>query len=467
MRLPGFLCVMFLCLWSHSLLSQAYPDLDSVITRFFDRYSFEEEYPVRLRFAKKPKGWTVYEGSFLAPDTVVNEQIYWSSASKRFLPLGYKPANAYQRTRDFEVRRYLREYQTEVDLFDHTPFYGYTNWSRDVIQEFELNSEQKDNPLFLEGLAYAYWTEAVAEIRPTDPYIAGTDSTVGYGKMPSKAFKELRKGIQAALNAYKKIPDLDPDFLMKDSTPISSFLPSAYMKAAHLFRSVREDRWGKNMLNRANYPEEALADTRTMLDALNKEAFLFCWEENEIYPIWYLQQTEKEYASLKVIYLPLLDEAYYLEMLRKELPTFGFTASLDLFEDEQRQFVYLEDGDGQKPLQELISQAYSQDTTQQLRLVTEYYPYMPGREFRLEISEEDLMGASWLSLKEKREPFLKGKLEGNFLSRRTLILLDFLTAYRWKSPVHFLNVPEKELSFLKENLTTYGRTYLLEPGMKE
>ncbi|MEM6765142.1 MAG: hypothetical protein AAF655_09455 [Bacteroidota bacterium] len=448
--------------------AQTYPSMEAVITRFFERYNFEEEYPARLRFAKKPEGWTVYEGSFLAPDTVINEQLFWSAVSGRFLAINARGgAYTFQRTRDFEVRRYLREYQAEIALFDHSPFYGYKGWSEDVIQALERDPKLEEDALFMEGLAYAYWAEAVAPYRPTDPYVTGTDSPVGYEELPNKAFKQLRKGVQQALDAYEQIATTDPAYLMRDSLSIETFLPKTYMKASHLFLSLGEDKWAKNMLSKVDYSPKALSEAQILLASLNPESFLFTWEEEEIYPLWYLQQTTKIYSNLNVIHLPLLDELYYLEMLKDLQPSFSFSASLALFSNEKRQFVYLEEGRGRKPLSDLLTQAYSEDTAQQLKLVSAFYPYLPNRKFSMEISARNLEAAAWLSMKENRQTLMEGELEGNYLSRRTLILLDFLASYDWRSPIHFLGVPDEEIHFVEKYLTTYGQTYLLEPGMRE
>lgn len=283
------------------VLGQTMPTFHEVIRSYFTHYKFDDGgKPLSVSFQKKRDGW--YTSDVGPYWDYYRPQLFWSAATKKYLPLQYYSARvASDNTVETDIGQYISLAENNpASLYDDNIYYGYMGWEVDVIQEFADKASLTDRQL--NGLAQAYIKHAASFFRAT------LDVPV-----PGPGVSEKNNFImfmEKALKAYEMLYKTAPAY--------------HYVYAWHTLRMAGYPAEATKFLKPGIYPENLLIKARSFLRDASKNAILVTQGDrtmfppwvtvaiNDTYPIWYVQQTENYRTDVTVVDYNLLGARLYI-----------------------------------------------------------------------------------------------------------------------------------------------------------
>jgi hypothetical protein len=203
-------------------------------------------------------------------------------------------------------------------------------------------------------------------------------------------------------------------------------------------------------------------NARNILASCQPNAILFTGGDNDTFPLWYLQEVEGYRTDVRVMVLSYFNTDWYINQLRKkyyESEPFSFT----LDEKAYRQYgpndvLYIQESfksgiDFRKYLQ-LLKEEHSA-----LKVATsggDYYNILPSRTLLLNISD---------SVDNTQKPLQMAlRVNGNYLQKNGLALLDIVASNNWERPVYFNFTSLNTAGFeLDPYVVQEGNVYRLTP----
>jgi hypothetical protein len=202
-------------------------------------------------------------------------------------------------------------------------------------------------------------------------------------------------------------------------------------------------------------------NARNILASCQPNAILFTGGDNDTFPLWYLQEVEGFRTDVRVMVLSYFNTDWYINQLRKKYYA-SEPFALTLSEKAYRQYgpndvLYLQESikegiDLRKYLQ-LLEQEHPA-----LKVETsagDYYNVLPSRTILINVDDgSDNQKSAQMAL----------QVQGNFLQKNGLALLDLVVSNKWQRPVYFnftsLNTAGIELD---PYVVQEGNVYRLTP----
>lgn len=202
-------------------------------------------------------------------------------------------------------------------------------------------------------------------------------------------------------------------------------------------------------------------NARTVLNNCAPNAVLFTGGDNDTFPLWYLQEVEGLRTDVRVMVLSYFNTDWYIEQLRRpyyQSPPLKFGLS----EKDYRQYgvndvLYLED-----------QIAHGVDVQQYLKLINEDHPAL--RRVGNDGDYYHILPSRFLRIKDDKSPTkeLVFKVDGNFLEKNSLAILDLIVSNRWERPFYFNFTSMNTLSMdIKPYLVQEGLIYRLTPNRSD
>lgn len=201
-------------------------------------------------------------------------------------------------------------------------------------------------------------------------------------------------------------------------------------------------------------------NARSILNSCAPNSIFFTGGDNDTFPLWYLQEVEGFRTDVRVMVLSYMNADWYINQLRQRY-YHSSAFDLTLSEDDYRQYgpndvLYL---------QETIKAAI--DAKQYIQLLKAEHPALrqvsrTGEPFHILPSRSLVLTTGDASSNDKRQ--LVFTLDGDYLSKNALAIIDLIISNGWERPIHFNFTSMNTLGLhLAPYLVDEGPVYRLVP----
>ena len=266
-----YLVILCCCFILKPLFMQAadhpFPTLQQVVTYFYKNYKFESKV-VTLKFSKKKAGWYVNEIDYYKPDQVMKEQLFWSKEKGEYVVLSYEKG-----FEDFDFGN--SPYIQEEYFYQRSPYYGYSGWDLDVINDF--GNAKNHNDTLLEALARAYsnyaqgylWAqfsymtkgEDRSEIKSTDP-------------IPETRIQKFLHYEDLSLAMFKKLSEQYPKYQMIVGNSFMKY-SNECVNVFYVMSLLGKKEEALKYINEKLFTEELIDYAKNILISCRQNAVLF------------------------------------------------------------------------------------------------------------------------------------------------------------------------------------------------
>ncbi|MBP6649402.1 MAG: DUF2723 domain-containing protein, partial [Bacteroidia bacterium] len=208
------------------------------------------------------------------------------------------------------------------------------------------------------------------------------------------------------------------------------------------------------------------------LNSCDRNAILFTNGDNDTFPLWYVQEVEGVRTDVRVVNLSLLNTDWYVDQLkRKYYDSDPITISWtqDKYRLGRRDYIPFYDRGIKEPVEikELVDFMGSDEAQAKARTNSgEEINYFPTKNVKLTVDAAEVL-ANGAVAKEDADKIVKvmeWTLDGNYLMKNDLMILNILANNHWKRPIYFATTVGSE-NYL--NLEPYfqleGLTYRIVP----
>ncbi len=215
---------------------------------------------------------------------------------------------------------------------------------------------------------------------------------------------------------------------------------------------------------------------KNYLESCAPNAILFTNGDNDTFPLWYAQEVEGIRTDVRVVCLELLNTDWYIDqMVHKAYDSDPVPFSLSKWQYRQgtRDVVLFHDRKvkGYISVKELVEFAKSEDRANQLEVQSgTFYNYFPTRNMSVPVDSTTVVnnGTVPKELAGRIVKNIEWSMEGSYVQKNDLMVLDLLAHNNWKRPVYFAaTAPASSYLNLAPYLQLEGLAYRLVPIKQE
>lgn len=311
-------CLIMLVLCAQNLCAQNdyfwdLPGYKKLLHDFYQTYEVSQEH--EIAFIKKPAGWylTYTDTQLRVPHTILFRRSGSASYAKVVLPLrANKP--------DAGDLNSLPEFQSKLGQlldFERCAYYGYDQWSWDVINAYAgkpgLNERE------LESLGRAYASYANGFLEHFQYSFKANAGSIYRQEVPMQNGLKIRLDSfvyyeEKCITQYKKLVLLNPDYhtlVGNIRTKLNNEYVDIYLKLRLSGAHQRAD----SFIHKCNYPDIILNTASNYLNGLPKNSILFTNGDNDTYPLWYIQAVKGQRQDVAVINTSLLGINGFVQLI--------------------------------------------------------------------------------------------------------------------------------------------------------
>lgn len=208
------------------------------------------------------------------------------------------------------------------------------------------------------------------------------------------------------------------------------------------------------------------------LNSCERNAILFTNGDNDTFPLWYVQEVEGVRTDVRVVNLSLLNTDWYVDQLKRKYydsDPINISWAQDKYMLGRRDYIPFYDRGLKEAveLKEMVDFMGSDDAQAKARTNSgEEVNYFPTKNVKLTVNREEVLANGVVSKDEadKIVPVMTWSLDGNYLMKNDLMILNILANNHWKRPIYFATTVGSE-NYL--NLEPYfqleGLTYRIVP----
>ncbi len=178
--------------------------------------------------------------------------------------------------------------------------------------------------------------------------------------------------------------------------------------------------------------------------ALEPNAILFTFGDNDTYPLWYVQEVENVRTDVRIINLSLIGVDWYINHQRatlNESPAVNFTIAESSYRGSKRNQVYFYNQSGKmKPMSAERALQFCNDRHPLPSSSRELESYLPSNKLFIPIDRNRAINSGWISANDPapvsdKIPFDYGKK--TFLTKGEVAIMDIIVSNVYKRPVYF------------------------------
>lgn len=208
------------------------------------------------------------------------------------------------------------------------------------------------------------------------------------------------------------------------------------------------------------------------LNSCEKNAILFTNGDNDTFPLWYVQEVEGIRTDVRVVNLSLLNTDWYVNQLKRKYydsDAINISWSEDKYMLGKRDYIPFYDRGLKAPveLKELVDFMGNDDPQYMATMNSgEKINYFPTKSLKLTVNKQQVLDNGVVSPEnaDKIVGEMTWSIDGNYLMKNDLMILNILANNNWKRPIYFATTVGSE-NYL--NLEPYfqleGLTYRIVP----
>jgi hypothetical protein len=438
-----------------------YPGYSDVIVNFLNEYSISGiEYPNQFSLAKKPDGWHAMIIDKTAEKTI-RDELYWARKQKSFREINFPPATANASDPGYKsiIENWTNNYYTGI-----LPYWGYSGWDKDIIDEYGKKKKLPDT--LLNALARAYVSYA-SNLLSTNTGFSSKEVRFnlpeGQNALSEKQLAEYREYEHKGIETYYKLWQINPDFetFVADIYNIySNEVMNCYLTLCFYQNNIE----AQTELKEGLYDPFIRDMAKRYLASCDSNAILITNGDIDTYPLLYIQESEGFRKDVSVVNINLLNDGRYISYLRQDNPErepvpcrlpdeFYWNNSAGYFNVTNQ----VESSD----ITEAIDFVASDDPRTKLQQTHGEFDYLPAKKIKMNVDIKNFPDG----YTEKGD---HGKLiitlDRNYILMSHFCFLDILSTNNFKRPIYFaISVSRDNFLGMEEYFQCEGMAFKITP----
>lgn len=316
-KLLSLLFVCLICTLSNAQKLAEFPPYEQVVNQFLTTTTvckMETRGLQKITFEKRKDGYwvgmSIYSQENLEYE-IKDKFLFWSP-KKGFQKVSLDGGTPNTPLLSVDLLRQAPNPIANQDKFNIHPFYGYLNWEDDVIQ-FYTKKEKKGALSAME-----YYSIGRAYSSKCNTYILEE----------GKKITSLRKdSINLVINTYSEWQDkaiLNFEKSYKKDANLETIVGRIYNKYCNEFMHkynnlslyANQETALKAIEGKELYSETTLAFAKNLLNNCPPNAILFCYGDNDTWPLMYLQLVQNYRTDVLLVNTSLIAIDYYIDLIQ-------------------------------------------------------------------------------------------------------------------------------------------------------
>ncbi len=410
-----------------------FPNYDEVVTHFFLNYSVADVVsPKLLSFEKSPNGWFAVVKDWSEKENVIKKELLWDNKKNAFQKIAFDKL-MFEGENENQIKTFKQAFGRQYYYI--SPYYGYSGWDWDVIQEYKDAKNLSDTLLYALGRAYSSYA---SNLLSNNSGLADNSKSFILTKeknaMTPKQLSEYRTYRHLAIAKFKELSLRNPDFqtivgaigVKYSNEYVTSFLD------LRLYQSEKEA-----MLELVDglYNDFYISVAKNYLNSCEPNTILFTNGDNDTYPLLYVQAKLGFRTDVLVVNMSLLQTDRYVNSFRSPIlsaPAIPLTLSVSDIENGKKDIIYIQEDPEQEGPLELASAI---------------------KWIKSEKTSVTLGNKTTLTLPTKKFSFTKGnskmewEISDNYITLNHLILMDVIATIKMERPISFVSSISSEYLF--------------------
>ena len=209
------------------------------------------------------------------------------------------------------------------------------------------------------------------------------------------------------------------------------------------------------------------------LNSCAPQAIIFTNGDNDTFPLWYAQEVEGIRTDVRVCNLMLLNTDWYIDQMKMQAYTSDpLPVSLPkklYYDGVNNQVAVYERVKEPATAKEVINFINSGSDVSKLTLYGEEIYYIPTRTVRIPVDAAKVIANGTVRPEDadKIVPYIDIKLNGSWILKSQLMVLDILANNDWDRPIYFVTGYHDDALGLEEYFQLEGLAYRLVPVKSE
>ncbi len=216
----------------------------------------------------------------------------------------------------------------------------------------------------------------------------------------------------------------------------------------------------------------ATAVATNYLRSVADNAVLFTNGDNDTFPLWYAQEVEGVRTDVRVCNLMLFNTDWYIDQMKMktyESEPMKLTMPKAKYYDGVNNQVFIIENPrltGFVDIDKVVEFIRSDNEGTKYRFPDgEEHDYLPTRKIRIPVDREKVLASGTVKPEDADliVPYIDVTLEGNYILKSQMMVLDFLAQNNWERPVYFVTGYHDDALGLEEYFQLEGNAYRLVP----
>ena len=216
----------------------------------------------------------------------------------------------------------------------------------------------------------------------------------------------------------------------------------------------------------------ATAVATNYLKSVGPNGVLFTNGDNDTFPLWYAQEVEGVRTDVRVCNLMLFNTDWYIDQMKKqsyESEPMKLTMPKSKYYDGVNNQVFIMENPRLKgfiEIDKIVDFIRSDNQGTKYRFANgEEHDYLPTRKIRIPVDREKVLASGTVKPEDADliVPYIDITLEGNYILKSQMMVLDFLAQNDWERPVYFVTGYHNDALGLEEYFQLEGNAYRLVP----